>query len=139
MSSYERQKKYRIFRRLASSSDEHPEGNDVPSSDISSDGNPVQPLPLTEPAQSSDPSINDSRSSSDFSEIQRPSTPDSLNEIEVSLSNDENLIINQEQNVQPTFSVKVQMWANKHIRNMTRDCLTDMLKLLKEEGYNFPI
>lgn len=40
-------------------------------------------------------------------------------------------------NIPQNFCTKLQIWANNNIRNITRDCLTQLLKLLKKKGTIF--
>lgn len=110
-------------------------------SDVFSYGNSVETLPLTQPAQSPGEfvSIDNSRSSSDGWEIHSPFIPAFLNGSEASIPNDGNLLIDQDQNFEPTLAVKIQIWVNKYIRSIMRDYLTHILKLFKEGSYNFPI
>ena len=130
MSAYDRLKKFRILKRLVSSNS----SDDIASpSDTSQESDPMQRFPSTSSVQLSEASLPNSVSRSDSPELHSPPA-DSLNESQASLSNDENLIVNEE----PAFAVKLQIWANKNIRNMTRDCVTELLKPLKKEGHDVP-
>ena len=91
----------------------------------------MQLLPSTSSVELSEASLPNSESRSDSPELHSP-LADALNGSQALLSNDENSLANKE----PAFAVTLQIWANKNIRNMTRDCLTELLKLLKEKGHD---
>ncbi|XP_043473318.1 uncharacterized protein LOC122505636 isoform X2 [Leptopilina heterotoma] len=153
MSTYERLKKHRILKKQQegpSSSEEEANETDNSSSLDNSGNLRAQELLQNEtipPSSPSEQSLHDSdtsiRNNRDFNRLSDEFSNMSTSNEEVSNNEEavdnEEMLGDEELNILQNFSTKLQIWANNNIRNITRDCLTQLLKLLKGEGHDVPI